>query len=300
MKAPSRRHMLRSIAAVPFVSMFDVLNAKAVFGSIVTPPPPCSLTPPTLAVVFHGLFIFVFDAKHKTVDAVAPIVPGHVYWAGDYGQEDLNNLNQGVTYSLIGVQPGCWNGPFDFPYLPSISLDESTVHNRVLIPWPDFILFDREIAQTAPFFTQPSTLVPRRLPLIYAFVYSGQSISSRPELSGTMWQAPRTVIPGGAGIASLHVRAEHLVPNMLSNGWDVFNNVLSLTGTDQVVLNSTYQATTAPAQGIISGSQTLVDKSEDTFLSEEHVSHMAYMVNTAANCAAIGGGGCTPVPGRTC
>lgn len=245
----------------------------------------------TLVVVFHGLFAFLFGAKGQNVSVAIPNVPGHVYWAGDFGHEDQNTISSGKTLKLSGVNPGGWNPIYDFPYVPLPVKDNSAIYANLTLPWPDDLIFDRNIPPQngKDFFSQPSSLKPKRFPMIYSFAYYDSSITSRPVLGGTSWKAPRSWgKPGGATQAVLHVRAEHCGTST-TNGWDVFNTLFGLSGSDRIVLNDGDYGNSKPDPA--SGISGVVSPDEDDFLTEEPGCKRAGVdsVSRPVNCASIGG-----------
>jgi hypothetical protein len=296
MKETSRRQILQGMAGASMLPTLSFLKTSA------TPQPfkiggektEVITHSQTLAVVFHGLFAFLFGSQGDPIEILVPSVPGHRYWAGNFGQEDENQIGNGEMLQLDGVKAGNWKENFDFPFLGNLSTaDPLKVHCQIMIPWPDCIMFDRQVspASDGSFFTSPSTLKPTQLPTIYGFMYYDTTITSRPELAGTAWKAPRTMgQPGSSVNANLHIRAEHCgVGN--ANGWDVFNRLFGLTGTDSVVLNPN-----CTLVGGANGMLPTVPPGEDDFLAQEpqcggHKDHSDKKRNSPTNCASIGGRG---------
>lgn len=305
MKESSRRQILHGMAGVSLLPALNFLNAptapefRRVPREVAT-----TAQSQTLAVVFHGLFAFLFGLQGDPIEIVVPVVGGHKYWAGNFGQEDENELQRGGSFCLTGVNPGKWPKNFDFPFLTNLSSpDSSNMHCKITIPWPDCLMFDRQVYPITGenFFTSPPNLNPAQLPAIYGFLYYDTTIASRPELTGTLWKGPRTMgQPQETVSANLHIRAEHCGNGTASgsakvSGWTTFNELFGLTGANQLALNSKY-GKVGPCKGI----GTTVPASETKFLAEEYEcnSHgkgdpnLDQQENSATNCASIGG--CKP------
>jgi hypothetical protein len=293
MQESSRRQILRGMAAVSVLPALSLLKTSTVRepGGVPTKadtPAPSQ----TLAVVFHGLFAFLFGNEGDEIQVVVPVVDDHKYWAGNHGQEDRHKLRSGKNYRLSGVGRGKWSKKFDFPFLPNIlALDPSTIYCQISIPWPDCLMFDRQAKRSngEDFFKAPSNLKPAQLPTIYAFLYNDTTIVCRPELKGTLWKAPRTMgQPGKTINANLHIRAEHCKGTNMANGWDTFSDLFKLKGDDRLVLNRDFEVSGANGIG------KTVPADQDDFLTEEKKCKVQGMViqNSAVNCASIGG--CKP------
>jgi hypothetical protein len=302
MNETSRRQILRGMAGASMLPALSFLKPSTALGTLRTLGEKTDSTThsQTLAVVFHGLFAFLFGNQGDSVEIIVPAVKGHQYWAGNFGQEDENKLRRGKSFQLLGVNPGNWSKNFDFPFLTNLSRPHHLgIHCKITIPWPDCLMFDRHIARPKTgedFFESPPNLKPSQVPTIYAFLYYDTTIASRPELTGTCWKAPRIMGQHTKPIdANLHIRAEHCWGSNSSgrdsnpNGWDTFSNLFGLRGSDRLVLNKGCVDVDA-AKGI----GTTVLPSEDNFLADENQcgGHSEKIVNSPTNCASIGG--CKP------
>jgi hypothetical protein len=285
-------HTAVGATAAPLLAPF--LDSKTGAAIPDGSPDPHSLA---LAVVFHGLFAFLFGDQGQDISVVIPEVSGHVYWAGDFGSEDQNPLAKARPLQVTGVSAGNWKPFFDFPYLPLTVKNPSVVYTTLTLPWPDSLVLDRLVPPqlNKDFFIQPPGLKPMKFPTIYSFLYYDSSITKRPALSGTSWQAPRTWgQAGGATHAAVHIRAEHCQMTMTS-GWDVFNALFGLTGASQkIVFNDGDYGKSIP--GPANGVTGVVSPSEDDFLTEEPgctppvpKPGTVYLLSTPVNCASIGG-----------
>jgi hypothetical protein len=199
-----------------------------------------------------------------------------------------------TNLKLNGVSGGNWTAAFSFPYLdqPLTVKNTSLLYTTMTLPWPDGLILDRKIPPQSgkSFFLQPSSFTPSEFPLIYSFVYQNGSITSRPTLAGTSWKAPRSWgQPGGANQAVLHVRAEHCGALPMTNGWDTFNDLFGIAGTNRIVLNTGDYGGSIPAPA--SGIPGVVAPAEDDFLIEEPGCKPVGMVIQSAptNCAGVGG-----------
>jgi len=289
MKMPSRRELLRGAIGASVLPAMSALPSGFLSG----PKAICPGTTPaqTLAVVFHGLFVFAFGAPGDAIDVIVPRVHGHKYWAGNFGQEDENRLQDGDCLELIGMQPGCWTPKFDFPYLNNVAgLDNSKVYCRVILPWPDALMFDRLVdpAPSGSFFSQPSNLsATQQLPTIYAFMYYDGTILSRPALVGTLWRAPRRMGQKAVSVnANLHIRAEHC-GSTNENGWDKFSDLFGFANSQRIMLNPNCVKT-----GSAKGIGTTVPAGEDDFLADDPLcassTNELKILNSPVNCASIG------------
>lgn len=293
MKESSRRHILRSMAAVSVLPALSLLKTSTVRepGGVPTKadtPAPSQ----TLAVVFHGLFAFLFGNEGDAIQIVAPIAD-HKYWAGNHLQEDRHKLRCGKSYQLAGVGRGKWSKNFDFPFLTHpLVLDQSKIYCQISIPWPDCLMFDRQIIRASgeDFFKSPAGLKPAQLPAIYGFMYYDTTIVCRPELRGTSWKAPRTMgQPGKTINANLHIRAEHCKGANMENGWDIFSDLFELKGNDRLKLTRD-DFVVADANGM---GKTVPGEQDDFLAYEKKCLGQAHLPeNSAVNCASIGG--CKP------
>jgi hypothetical protein len=286
----NRRQLIRAAlgaSAAPMLVPLLGAASRPEFG------PMPQATSRTLVVVLHGLFAFLFGAKGDGISVVVPKVAGHVYWAGDFGHEDLNVMPAKKNLTLGGVKAGSWTPNFNFPYLDRTLKVATTSlqYTSLTLPWPDDLVLDRLVPSQPgkDFFSQPSDLKPTVFPTIYSFVYRDGSIASRPGLNGTNWKAPRSWgQSGGVNQAVLHVRAEHCGVVPMNNGWDTFNDLFGLTGNGRIVLSPDYQyGIPGPANGV-SG---VVAPDEDDFLIDEAGCKPSgeFARSAPINCAGLGG-----------
>jgi len=105
----TRREAVRTLTGVSGLCLIESLGlASPILSDAATMP---SIT--TLNVIFHGLFAFLVWNSSKYIQAIAPVVSNHSYYAGGKSFASLKALNQGQSYSLNGVKPGGFSPGFD-------------------------------------------------------------------------------------------------------------------------------------------------------------------------------------------
>ena len=242
MVSPTRRGFLKSAAscsAMPFIAQL----LKVVEPQTVLEPNPNS---GELNLIFHGVFVFMYDQgdPHAITVYGPPVGDGsHVYWAGDWEQEDENVLSSGVTYELKGAfaQPG---PPFSesettYPVIQCANRPEgSKASCAIRVPIPHKIVGLRALSkQRADFFA--GKYAPKRLdylPLAYAYVYKYDATKApRPQLARTSWIAPHR-----PGTVNLHIRGERpTVTDTQHQGFKAIQGFLGY-GDKDISLNSEY------------------------------------------------------------
>src|ERR1700722_7549322 len=106
MKLKSRRTVLKVLSALPAMALWqpisEALSVRETKGN--------RKEEGQLNVVFHGIFVYMYDPKQpNTITAYGlKMVEPHVYWAGNWEQEDENVLDQLGPCELKGnfLEPG--------------------------------------------------------------------------------------------------------------------------------------------------------------------------------------------------
>jgi hypothetical protein len=231
MNFPTRRTFLKSAAAlsaVPFIPPIAKVVPQVGLGAR-------KLPLGELNVLFHGVFVFMYDKNDPHVLTIyAPNVDGHIYEAGNWGQEDDNPMAQGKIYELKGpfTPPECAPPTTKETKYPVIICENdpassSKWFSKIRVPMPQRIVplrsLHREIGFGEFFKGSYAPKHLQHLPLCYALVYKYKAKTVRPYLDGTHWRAPQH-----PGPANLHVRAE--LPTMPHCGHEGFNGILDLLG----------------------------------------------------------------------
>jgi len=224
MVSQTRRSVLKTLTGLPILALLDPVSRALPAEDEAAASPDSA----RLNVLFHGVFVYMFDpADSKFITAYAPAVGDHTYWAGNWQQEDENDLNQ-KSCELKGdfIGQGVAPNPKEENY-PVIKCTNPLVTSKAVcqirMPLPQKIVGLRRINRgIKPLLTgeyAPSAL--KHLPLTYAFVYKyDPSKGARPVLTNTAWKAPRR-----PGTVNLHIRAESQVAPM-ENGFDAIRDFL--------------------------------------------------------------------------
>src|ERR1700693_4039481 len=245
MRSFTRREVVGALVTLPATSLFKVLGAEVAVP--VRMAGENSIT--TLNVVLHGLFAFVVWSNLKYIQAIAPIVTDHSYFAGGKSLASLKSLKQGQIYTLGGVKANqtLTNG-FDVrknSIFENIhDTDFRQAYCQILLPFPDAVYPLRvvpkqsgcEFYKTAPKLKQNTDF----LPLIHVFSYTLAS-THKPTivpLSGLVLDQTTTSY-------NLHLRAE---PKVESVGAPVAFDSLNLLFPElKAQLSSCYDNYYAPA-----------------------------------------------------
>jgi hypothetical protein len=238
MNTQNRRSILKVLTALPLMAFLEPLSKAVPLGDTNSDPRQMG----QLNVIFHGLFVHMYDpADADVITAYAPKVNDHVYWAGNWQQEDENALDKIVSCELKGRFIGKGLPPslreIRYPVIKCKNpIDKSKAACNIRLPLPNKIVALRRIHRriTPLLKGEYAPVMLMQLPLAYAFVYKYDAAIDRPVLENTNWKAPRR-----AGPVNLHVRAESPVEGGTGDGFGTIRDFLGYQE-DDLSLNYDY------------------------------------------------------------
>jgi hypothetical protein len=242
----TRRQAMGTLIILPGISILKSLGTRTNVPIERERETASSVT--TLNVVFHGLFAFVVWNNLKYIQAIAPVVSNHSYFAGGRDLTSLQPLAEGQTYELSGVNSGVFSNGFDASlnsvFVGVHDTDFTKAYCQILLPFPDAVSQLR-VVPTKPAFGDFYLAAPRlkqkpiSLPLIHNFSYTLTS-SNKP----TLGSLSGLKLDQTSSSYNLHLRAEP--PVEMSGGPVGFASLNGLFPELKAELNPLYDTYYAP------------------------------------------------------
>jgi hypothetical protein len=185
-------------------------------------------------LIFHGMIAFVVypNASPAYINAIAPIVGPHSYFAGGRTLGKLTAVPQGKIYdfrtTLVQGQLPAGINPLSYGFFPITGTpDPSFIYFNILLPVPTTVHGFRWAQRPAgkSFFSPPPPPErdPLQVPMVHVFQYSVQPkvVVSSSSFDGLAYDTTKTSY-------NIHFRAEPgKEASSLSSDFDTYNSLIS-------------------------------------------------------------------------